>query len=127
MKAAVHPGPSASAGSPRSVKRSSGAKRARLSATAATKAFKVLDRRISEYGHRGAHINVIDSNFIVFKREMKASYPHCGEKHLCPYLPGFDFHHNAFAASSTGDAPLADRPPTRLVGRHLTDRDTSAW
>ena len=87
-----------------------------------------------EYVRKGtgptAHTNTIEGFFSVFKRGMKGTYQHCGERHLHRYLAEFDFRYNNRSALGVEDAAratkgydAADRPatPPGVSARARTD------
>lgn len=77
-----------------------------------------------EYVRREAdaviHSNTVEGVFSVFKRGMKGTYQHCGEKHLHRYLAEFDFRYNSRAALGVNDLGRTDLAIKGIVGKRLT-------
>lgn len=77
-----------------------------------------------EYVRGGVHTNTIESYFSVFKRGMRGTYQHCGEKHLHRYLAEFDFRHNNRVALGVNDLARSDAILDGVVGKRLTYETT---
>jgi transposase-like protein len=75
---------------------------------------------IDEYVRGIAHTNTAEGFFSVFKRGMKGTYQHCGEKHLHRYLAEFDFRYNNRIALGIDDSQRANRALIGARGRRLT-------
>lgn len=75
-----------------------------------------------EYVRGTVHTNTIENYFSVFKRGMRGTYQHCGEKHLHRYLAEFDFRYNNRAALGVNDADRTDELAKGIVGKRLTYR-----
>lgn len=77
-----------------------------------------------EYVRKGtgptAHTNTIEGFFSVFKRGMKGTYQHCGERHLHRYLAEFDFRYNNRSALGVEDAARAVNAIVGAKGKRLT-------
>jgi hypothetical protein len=46
-----------------------------------------------EYVRSKIHTNAVEGYYSIFKRGMKGTYQHCGEKHLHRYLAEYDFRY----------------------------------
>jgi len=68
--------------------------------------------------------NTVESWFGVFKRGMKGTYQHCGEKHLQRYLVEFDFRYSNRKALGVEDAERTERAIKGAAGKRLTYRRT---
>lgn len=68
------------------------------------------------------HTNTVEGVFSVFKRGMKGTYQHCGEKHLHRYLAEFDFRYNNRVALGVNDLARADKALQGIVGKRLMYR-----
>lgn len=66
------------------------------------------------------HSNTIENVFSVFKRGMRGTYQHCGEKHLHRYLAEFDFRYNNRTARGISDVARTDMAIRGIVGKRLT-------
>jgi hypothetical protein len=66
------------------------------------------------------HSNTVENVFSVFKRGMKGTYQHCGEKHLHRYLAEFDFRYNNRVARGVNDIGRTDALIKGVVGKRLT-------
>lgn len=75
-----------------------------------------------EYARGDVTTNTIESYFAVFKRGMRGTYQHCGEKHLHRYLAEFDFRYNNRVALGTNDGERAEQLAKGIVGKRLTYR-----
>jgi transposase-like protein len=73
-------------------------------------------------GERTVHTNTVEGVFSVFKRGMKGTYQHCGEKHLHRYLAEFDFRYNNRIALGINDLARADNLLQGVSGKRLTYR-----
>ncbi|MEA2874876.1 MAG: hypothetical protein QOF14_72 [Hyphomicrobiales bacterium] len=75
-----------------------------------------------EYVRGDITTNTVESYFAVFKRGMRGTYQHCGEKHLHRYLAEFDFRYNNRAALGVDDGERAEQLAKGIVGKRLTYR-----
>lgn len=75
-----------------------------------------------EYARGDVTTNTVESYFAVFKRGMRGTYQHCGEKHLHRYLAEFDFRYNNRAALGVNDGERAEQLAKGIVGKRLTYR-----
>jgi transposase-like protein len=75
-----------------------------------------------EYVRGEVYTNTVESYFSVFKRGMKGTYQHCGERHLHRYLAEFDFRHNARVALGVNDEQRAAKMLKGVSGKRLTYR-----
>jgi transposase-like protein len=88
----------------------------------------VVDHSRKEYGYTdretGAKINTntIEGFYSIFKRGMKGTYQHCGEKHLHRYLAEFDFRYSNRAKLGTNDAERAAKIVEGAKGKRLMYR-----
>jgi hypothetical protein len=73
-----------------------------------------------EYVRGDVTTNNIESYFSVFKRGMKGTYQHCGERHLPRYLAEFDFRHNARIALGVDDDARTLKALKGITGKRLT-------
>lgn len=64
--------------------------------------------------------NTVESYFSVFKRGMRGTYQHCGEKHLHRYLAEFDFRYNTRTALGWNDEMRALEAVRGAEGKRLT-------
>ena len=71
------------------------------------------------------HTNTIENYFSVFKRGMRGTYQHCGEKHLHRYLAEFDFRYNNRIAMGVNDNARTTTALRGAVGKRLMYRDSS--
>jgi transposase-like protein len=55
------------------------------------------------------HSNTVENYYSIFKRGMKGTYQHCGEKHLHRYLAEFDFRYSNRVALGVDDSERATR------------------
>ena len=70
------------------------------------------------------HTNTVEGYFSVFKRGMRGTYQHCGEKHLHRYLAEFDFRYNNRKALGVEDEARAAKMVIGAKGKRLTYRTT---
>lgn len=75
-----------------------------------------------EYARGDVTTNTVESYFSVFKRGMRGTYQHCGEKHLHRYLAEFDFRYNNRVALGVSDSDRAAELAKGIVGKRLTYR-----
>jgi transposase-like protein len=75
-----------------------------------------------EYVRGEIHSNTIEGYFSIFKRGMKGTYQHCGEKHLHRYLAEFDFRYNTRTRLGFDDTGRADAVLAGIAGKRLTYR-----
>ena len=71
------------------------------------------------------HTNTVEGYFSVFKRGMRGTYQHCGEKHLHRYLAEFDFRYNNRKALGVEDEARAAKMVVGAKGKRLTYRTTN--
>ncbi|MFI4998524.1 MAG: IS1595 family transposase [Reyranellales bacterium] len=74
------------------------------------------------YVDGAATTNTVESFFSVFKRGMRGTYQHCGEKHLQRYLTEFDFRYSNRAALGIDDTERATAALKGAAGKRLTYR-----
>lgn len=77
-----------------------------------------------EYVRGNVHSNSVEGYFGIFKRGMKGTYQHCGEKHLHRYLSEFDFRFNSREALGYNDEDRALIALKGVVGKRLTYETT---
>lgn len=77
-----------------------------------------------EYVRGSAHTNTVESFFSLFKRGMRGTYQHCGEKHLQRYLHEFDFRHSY---RHVDDPTRALAALKGIEGKRLTYRRPHNW
>jgi hypothetical protein len=75
-----------------------------------------------EYARGDVTTNTVETYFSVFKRGMRGTYQHCGEKHLHRYLAEFDFRYNNRAAFGITDGERAALAIKGIEGKRLTYR-----
>jgi hypothetical protein len=75
-----------------------------------------------EYVRGDVTTNSVEGYFSVFKRGMKGTYQHCGEKHLHRYLAEFDFRFNTRTALGYNDLMRAEELAVAIKGKRLTYR-----
>ena len=83
-----------------------------------------INHDAGEYGRGEIHTNTIESYYSVFKRGMKGTYQHCGEKHLHRYAAEFDFRYNTRIALGVNDGERAALAVKGAAGKRLTYRGT---
>jgi transposase-like protein len=83
---------------------------------------ETVDHGKFEYARGDVTTNTVESYFSVFKRGMKGTYQHCGEKHLHRYLAEFDFRYNTRAGLGVNDYERAELAATGIKGKRLTYR-----
>jgi len=66
--------------------------------------------------------NTVEGYFSVFKRGMRGTYQHCGEKHLQRYLVEFDFRYSNRSALGVDDSERTTRALKGAAGKRLTYR-----
>ena len=69
--------------------------------------------------------NTVEGFYSVFKRGMKGTYQHCGEKHLHRYLSEFDFRYSNRVALGVDDVTRAERALKGVRGKRLKYRTTT--
>lgn len=77
-----------------------------------------------EDGKPVIHTNTVEGYFSIFKRGMKGTYQHCGERHLHRYLAEYDFRYNHRVALGVNDADRATEALKGVKGKRLTYRTT---
>ena len=75
-----------------------------------------------EYARGPVTTNTIEGCFSIFKRGMRGTYQHCGEKHLQRYLTEFDYRYNTRTALGWTDQMRAEKLAAGIVGKRLTYR-----
>lgn len=73
-----------------------------------------------EYARGDVTTNTVESYFSVFKRGMKGTYQHCGERHLHRYVAEFDFRYNNRVALECDDNMRTVRALKGISGKRLT-------
>lgn len=73
-----------------------------------------------EYARGDVSTNAIESYFSVFKRGMRGTYQHCGERHLHRYLAEFDFRFNNRSALGVEDNARTVAALKGVSGKRLT-------
>lgn len=77
-----------------------------------------------EYVRGDIHTNTVEGYYSIFKRGMRGTYQHCGEKHLHRYLAEFDFRYNNRSALGVEDNERAVNALAGMKGKRLTYRVT---
>jgi transposase-like protein len=85
-------------------------------------AHEKVKHAAGEYARGDVTTNTVESYFSIFKRGMRGTYQHCGEKHLHRYLAEFDFRHNSRSALGVDDVMRAELLAKGIVGKRLTYR-----
>lgn len=75
-----------------------------------------------EYVRGDIHTNTVEGYYSIFKRGMRGTYQHCGEKHLHRYLAEFDFRYNNRIALGVSDKERTTNALTGMKGKRLTYR-----
>jgi transposase-like protein len=75
-----------------------------------------------EYARGDVTTNSVEGYFSVFKRGMRGTYQHCGEKHLHRYLQEFDFRFNTRTALGFDDMARCNLAIKGAEGKRLTYR-----
>jgi transposase-like protein len=88
-------------------------------------AHETVTHSNNEYVRGAIHTNTVENYFSVFKRGMKGTYQHCGEKHLHRYLAEFDFRYNTRTALGFNDGERAALAMKGIGGKRLTYRPTN--
>lgn len=83
---------------------------------------EAVNHAAGEYVRGDVHTNTVEGYFSIFKRGMKGTYQHCGEKHLHRYLAEFDFRYNARSALGVEDEARALKAIKGAKGKRLTYR-----
>lgn len=71
-----------------------------------------------------ASTNTLEGYYSIFKRGMKGTYQHCGEKHLQRYVTEFDFRYNNRIARGVDDEARTVKALKGIEGKRLTYRRT---
>jgi transposase-like protein len=87
---------------------------------------ETVNHTIDEYVRGHVHTNTVEGFFSVFKRGMKGTYQHCGEKHLHRYLAEFDFRYSNRSALGVNDFERAEIAAAGIKGKRLTYRRTNS-
>ena len=77
-----------------------------------------------EYVRGSTHTNTVEGFFSLFKRGMRGTYQHCGEKHLQRYLNEFDFR---YSYRKVTDPERAIAALQGIEGKRLTYRRPRSW
>ncbi len=77
-----------------------------------------------EYVRGSTHTNMVEGFFALFKRGMRGTYQHCGEKHLQRYLNEFDFR---YSYRKVDDPDRAIAALQGIGGKRLTYRRPRSW
>jgi transposase-like protein len=77
-----------------------------------------------EYARDHVTTNTVEGFYSIFKRGMKGTYQHCGEKHLHRYLAEFDFRYSNRVALGVSDVERAEKLAKGIIGKRLTYRRT---
>lgn len=85
-------------------------------------AHHTVNHGAEEYVRGDACTNTVEGVFSVFKRGMRGTYQHCGEKHLHRYLAEFDFRYNTRVALGVNDVERAEKMLVGVVGKLLMYR-----
>ena len=88
-------------------------------------AHQTTKHSAGEYVRGGVHSNTVENYFSVFKRGMRGTYQHCGEKHLHRYLAEFDFRYNNRSGLGVDDSERASNALMGIVGKRLTYQTAS--
>ncbi len=84
-----------------------------------------VNHQEEEYARGDVTTNTVEGFFGLFKRGMKGTYQHCGERHLHRYLAEFDFRYNNRVKLGVNDNARTVKALRGIVGRRLTYRDSS--
>jgi transposase-like protein len=87
----------------------------------------VVDHHRGEYGYTDRagdkiNTNTIEGFYSIFKRGMRGTYQHCGEKHLHRYLAEFDFRYSNRSALGVEDAERVAKIVEGAKGKRLQYR-----
>jgi ISXO2-like transposase domain len=87
----------------------------------------VVDHHRGEYGYTDRagdkiNTNTIEGFYSIFKRGMRGTYQHCGEKHLHRYLAEFDFRYSNRSALGIEDAERVAKIVEGAKGKRLQYR-----
>lgn len=82
-------------------------------------AHGTVKHRSNEWVKGVIHTNNVESFYGVFKRGMRGTYQHCGERHLHRYVVEFDFRHNNRAALGVEDLERARKAVKGAAGKRL--------
>ncbi len=85
----------------------------------------VVNHSKEEYVRGNAHTNTVEGFYSIFKRGMKGTYQHCGERHLHRYLAEFDFRYSNRVALGVNDIGRTDHMIRGIVGKRLTYQTTN--
>ncbi len=85
-------------------------------------AHETVNHSAKEYARGDVTTNTVETYFSVFKRGMRGTYQHCGEKHLHRYLAEFDFRFNNRTALGVTDAERVNKIAKGIEGKRLTYR-----
>lgn len=85
-------------------------------------AHETVKHSAGEYVRGDVHTNTIENYFSVFKRGMRGTYQHCGEKHLHRYLAEFDFRYNNRSGLGVDDAERVAKIAKGIEGKRITYR-----
>jgi transposase-like protein len=82
-------------------------------------AHETVNHKAKEYARGTVTTNTVEGYFSIFKRGMKGTYQHCGEKHLHRYLAEFDFRYNNRSALGVEDCQRHANALNGIVGKRL--------
>jgi transposase-like protein len=85
-------------------------------------AHETVNHGAKEYARGDVTTNSVETFFSVFKRGMRGTYQHCGEKHLHRYLAEFDFRYNTRSGLGFNDGERAALSIKGAEGKRLTYR-----
>jgi transposase-like protein len=83
-------------------------------------AHEAVNHGQKEYARGDVTTNTIESFFSVFKRGMRGTYQHCGERHVHRYLAEFDFRYNNRVALGVDDNNRTEEALKGISGKRLT-------
>jgi transposase-like protein len=83
-----------------------------------------VNHGLDEYVRGEVHTNTVEGYYSIFKRGMRGTYQHCGERHLHRYLAEFDFRYSNRVKLGIDDAARAERALLGIKGKRLTYRTT---
>jgi transposase-like protein len=85
-------------------------------------AHETVNHSAKEYARGDVTTNTVETYFSVFKRGMRGTYQHCGEKHLHRYLAEFDFRYNHRSGLGFTDGERTALAIKGAEGKRLTYR-----
>jgi transposase-like protein len=93
-----------------------------FNAGAIVAAHETVRHTAGEYVRGDVTTNNVEGYFSVFKRGMRGTYQHCGEKHLHRYLAEFDFRYNTRTKLGFNDLMRAEALASGIQGKRLMYR-----